>query len=490
MASLCRKVCRNGNLIRILYGISSRRFSSSLSEDLTAGDEISYYPPLKPRYPPGAWGNIAEHSAWRVHGLKNDLLAVRTAKERLESLAGQKTRVLWLVEAMDKRPNNLDFKQNLMKTHIVNGLPKQIYDAVNVDDSYGKLKSILPDLMLQEYDHLYKNKLEMDMNGVVWVDESKYIAQRFLGSVLRTMLSCLSLSSNDLLRCHLDENVRVESFWHVAGFSGKENSAKGKRLGFMSKDGVDLGVLLFQYKHIADWQIRTEMALPEFVSRDDAICREGFVPTTDNGPATAGLKHTFSRPINVSGHWIGDPCEFALVSIHTVPTAPFKNLLEVGDKYSDMAEMIYGLTTAFGSCVSQAHNQGFSDLLNVTHPFTTQCIVSNGRFLRFFSYQLNNIQVWNDANTLRNILWSSDAMPMFEAVENGQIKGLNDETFKTILKFLTLKTKDRGVDLRPYLPEEESPLNKSLYINFKGQEPLPVTKIGRWQYPRNSVYFQ
>lgn len=90
---------------------------------------------------------------------------------------------------------------------------------------------------------------------------------------------------------------------------------------------------------------------------------------------------------------------------------------------------------------------------------------------------------------MRNILWASEPMKMFDTIENGQVKGLNEEAFKTMTKLFMLKPVDRGIDLRPYLPDEESPVKKSLYINFKGEEPLPVKKIGRWEYTRNPVYF-
>ena len=67
--------------------------------------------------------------------------------------------------------------------------------------------------------------------------------------------------------------------------------------------------------------------------------------------------------------------------------------------------------------------------------------------------------------------------------------GLNDEVFKQLIKMLILQPVDRGVDLRPYLPEETAPKHKHVYINKLGDPPLDIPKIGRWQYPRNAVYF-
>ena len=110
---------------------------------------------------------------------------------------------------------------------------------------------------------------------------------------------------------------------------------------------------------------------------------------------------------------------------------------------------------------------------------------------RFIAYQLNTLKLWNNdsANPLRNLLWTTDNLRLYDAVEGGEVKGFNDEVLKNLLRFVLLQPRDRGVDLRPYLLEEDAPVNKKLFINHKGDEPLPYEKIGRFQYPVNAVYF-
>ena len=127
----------------------------------------------------------------------------------------------------------------------------------------------------------------------------------------------------------------------------------------------------------------------------------------------------------------------------------------------------------------------------MTYPLTTQTIVTDGRKMRFFAYQLNTLHLWkrDDAHVLRNLCWASPEYQLYEGVEDGQVVGLNQEVLRLLLKFFLNKPVDRGVDLRPYLQEEPAPRHKHLYINHKGDPPLDIPVIGRFQYPRNAVYF-
>ena len=129
---------------------------------------------------------------------------------------------------------------------------------------------------------------------------------------------------------------------------------------------------------------------------------------------------------------------------------------------------------------------------DLTYPFTTQCIVTDGQMLRFFSYQLNTLRLWIDDgvepnnNPLRNIVWASDPMLLY----NPDSQTVNDEVLKLLLKCVLLQPAVRtGVEMRPYLPDEEVPVEQTLFLNKIGDELLPYEKIGQFQYPRNAVYF-
>lgn len=81
-------------------------------------------------------------------------------------------------------------------------------------------------------------------------------------------------------------------------------------------------------------------------------------------------------------------------------------------------------------------------------------------------------------------------MKLYETIENGEVKGFDDEVLKLLVQFVSLAPVDRGIDLRPYLPDEMAPSKKEKFINLKDEEPLPFRKPLRWEFPKNSMYYQ
>lgn len=140
-------------------------------------------------------------------------------------------------------------------------------------------------------------------------------------------------------------------------------------------------------------------------------------------------------------------------------------------------------------CINVA---GFSYVHDLTYPFTTQCVVTDGQMFRFLCYQLNTLRLWVDdgvepsSNPLRNIVWASEPMPLY----NPDTQAVNDEMLKVLLKCVLLQPAVRhGVEMRPYLPDEQAPITKTAFLNMKGEEYLPYVRIGQFQYPPNAVYF-
>ena len=117
-------------------------------------------------------------------------------------------------------------------------------------------------------------------------------------------------------------------------------------------------------------------------------------------------------------------------------------------------------------------------------------MVSDGQFFRFGAYQLNTLQLVKDdtANKLRNILWTSECEKLYDVIEDGQVKGFNDDVCKNLIRCMLLSPKSRGVNMRPNLPEYPSPSDGKTLINNVGEEPLEHKKFGRFDLPRNALY--
>ena len=221
------------------------------------------YPPIKPRYPPGRYGGLNESCAWDLDTWSKELLAIPKMKERLEWIAGSENRFMWIVEAMDRRPSNIEFRQRLSKTHIVKGLPEIYTVDETVDSVYERLKPVLMDQVRLDWQYQHRNVVAKAAVGAAPDGELQRHVHDIVGGIVKTMMVELAASNEHLLRSQLDEDVRVETFWYVGGFTGEGNECEGRWPNMKLKNNEDAGILMFQYRHKADWQIRTELPLPE-----------------------------------------------------------------------------------------------------------------------------------------------------------------------------------------------------------------------------------
>ena len=129
---------------------------------------------------------------------------------------------------------------------------------------------------------------------------------------------------------------------------------------------------------------------------------------------------------------------------------------------------------------------------DLTYPLTSQAVLTNGQRFWFSAYQLNTISLFKDdiANPRRNICWTAPEMKLYETIENGQVKGFNEEVMKTVLKFMLNQPTDRGINMRPFLPDSSvAPSAYESYMNEAGDDrifhiPDDVCLPPRGGYPR------
>lgn len=115
-----------------------------------------------------------------------------------------------------------------------------------------------------------------------------------------------------------------------------------------------------------------------------------------------------------------------------------------------------------GNLFSCLFFSGFSTYVDITYPFTTQTVMTDGRLFSIYSYQLNTLHLWKDdkENPLRNICYIQDSLPMYDTIENGQVKGFNDDTFKALMKCFVLKPVNRGYEMKPTISSDSSDLKR------------------------------
>lgn len=83
---------------------------------------------------------------------------------------------------------------------------------------------------------------------------------------------------------------------------------------------------------------------------------------------------------------------------------------------------------------------------------------------------MNTIALMKDTNphTHRNVIWSSGPLNLYETIEDGVLKGVNDTVLKTLLQFLVKKPVSQiDFNTKPYLKDVE--LSESERIELRNK---------------------
>lgn len=195
---------------------SSRCYYSSQLE-FTPDEMVddAHYPEIQGKYPPGEWGDFPRFPAWNIHKKSNELKAIPTAKERLESIAGSRNFYMTKCKANESRPNTLFYKKYITKTNVLQGLP-HIYQDINVTNALSVTKSSVQDAILCHSEHLNSNLIERKQSDD---RQLQYDLHEYLGKLIASIMNSLSIENEHLLTSQMDEAVQVQSYWLRGGYA-------------------------------------------------------------------------------------------------------------------------------------------------------------------------------------------------------------------------------------------------------------------------------
>jgi len=88
---------------------------------------------------------------------------------------------------------------------------------------------------------------------------------------------------------------------------------------------------------------------------------------------------------------------------------------------------------AWLNAIAGAH--GFTPYHELTYPFTTQTVVTDGQYWSFFVYQLNKHTFHSDleAPNVENMCWTSGTMKLFDKFEDGVFHGVRGEVLDNLI---------------------------------------------------------
>ncbi|CAN8220420.1 unnamed protein product [Coccothraustes coccothraustes] len=392
-------------------------------------------PPASPLYPPVVASITAKSKAAKLRRLQRfnqRVHAAATVEEKLR-LYGKLQRPKYMVYPQTFALNADRWYRSFTKTVLVPGMPPRAAAAkppasagAALYPDIGELRSLACDALLQE--SFYQNK----KRPFLYRDQD-HTPGPFLTQLVSTLAASLSGRNPLLAASSLDLNPEVNYYWH----HGKEVVVHGHRKGRVDP-------VRFQIDDNPHLQIRVPKQLPEVVPLESDL---GDVPVIDHKPSKLPLfKKQYENKVFI-GAKVADPCCYGHTQFHLLPDK-LKRERFIKERLEDQIEVVYrsnGIASLFAWTAAQAMYQGFWNEADVTRPFVSQGVVTDGKYFAFFCYQLNTLALTAETiknNPRKNICWGTDSKPLYDVVEDGNVKGFNDEVLLQLVHFLLNRPKE------------------------------------------------
>ncbi|NP_001090121.1 uncharacterized protein LOC735199 [Xenopus laevis] len=342
-----------------------------------------------------------------------------TVTEKLKLITGLR-RLKYVVYPQTFALNADRWYQHFTNTAYVPGLPERMGPVALGEQQVRELRELVCEALLQEYHYAKK--------GRTYLYRSQEVsAAPFLCNLVSAMSSRCASNNPLLTHASLDRQPQVNFYW----CRGETTVPRGKRKGRVDH-------VRFQIDDKPLVQIRVPQQLPEFVPLDYTVPEE--VPVINMEPSRLPLfRRQYENNVFI-GSKIEDPCKFGHTQLHMVPDK-FKRERLAKLNLADQTEVFLranAIASLFAWTGAQAMYQGFWSHDDLTRPFTSQGIISDGKYFSFFCYQLNTLALSADSDknpSRKNICWGTQSSPLYESVEETDVKGFNDDVFKQLVQF-------------------------------------------------------
>nr|XP_026695098.1 28S ribosomal protein S30, mitochondrial-like [Ciona intestinalis] len=347
-------------------------------------------------------------------------------------------------------PNISYYYQYLTHTKYVHGMPFNIEHAPVDEKHLNSLREFVNDRLLLR-NHELKNS---EQNAF-----TKHTSdEKLMSETISYIVAILSSSNPQLTSCEIDLKPENSMFW-----------LRGR--GFLKWTLPEDLPVAYQCHDTPLIQIRTSEQLPEFTSRLEEMSCSGRIPTFHTTP------HVFRRPLlkyrntitpgyrpnggDIDPNYqhaldadkleelappIYNPHPYGHTQLSLLPIHYSRDWYNENMEHCDITDEIdehlkgHGIMSGWVWTAAQAHYAGHWMDKDITQPFCSQNIVTDGQFLSFFCYQLNTIAIDPDnvdENPYRNLCYGKTDVKLYEEnTENGVIE-INDEALKMLIKFVS-----------------------------------------------------
>lgn len=329
----------------------------------------------------------------------------------------------------------------------------------------------------------YKHEVEtclLEDDELPDVEKKNIKTKNLIFQINSVLISVLHKQYPHLFKTQIDYEPRLEAFWRVGGFFPTKEDRKLRESKGMSEERLHEHIdRFFQYFGSPLLQIRSSLPLPAITTEDVRI------QTSDDTSESSSVIISEERPeltyydlqeyrydpktyleiprertkgVVIPGFWPNDPHRFGIVSYHN------SNYLSDRPFYDDQdnreALHCQAILASYAWVYGQACYQGFSTYYDITYPFSTQTIITDGKIFSFYQYQMNTALLHtygtNPENPLRNNCYATLPTELYHDINGDKIEGWNDKALLHLLSMYINEPQERaGVDLCPYLNKEE-----------------------------------
>ncbi|XP_073696715.1 large ribosomal subunit protein mL65 [Garra rufa] len=321
--------------------------------------------------------------------------------------------------------------QHYTKTAFLSGLPEKYSASTNAESAAVVDESVLSGVRSVVCDSLLQEQWYMKKGRTCVHKEQEQFVSPFVRNIVCGLKNLLAKENSVLSQSSLDFDPQVNYYW----LRGERTIPEGHRRGLVEP-------MRFQIDDKPHSQIRIPQQLPEFVPLEVEISTE--VPVITLAPDMLPLfRRQYDNNIFI-GAKLEDPCSYGHTQFHMVPDK-FRRDKMSKRGLSDQVEVSLranGIASLFAWTGAQAMYQGFWSEEDVSRPFVSQAVITDGQFFSFFCYQLNTLALSPRAdinNSRKNLCWGTESMRLYERIADGDIVGLNDAVLKLLLQFLLNK---------------------------------------------------
>ncbi|XP_059132187.1 large ribosomal subunit protein mL65 [Peromyscus eremicus] len=415
-------------------GLSLQAATSEAAAPATQGSDAEAVATPAARYPPIVASMTADSKAARQRRVQRWQAAVHAAPsvdEKIRLLTKMQFKK-YVVYPQTFALHADRWYQGFTKTVFLSGLPPAPVRAPPSLD-LAALRAAVCDCILQEHVYLRRGRRRR------LFDQRQALASPVLDQLVGTLVNLLAPLNPVLTTAALDCKRPVDFYWH----RGEERIPAGHRKGHID-------ALRYQINDKPHNQIRISKQLPEFVPLDYSIPVE--IPVMKCKPDKLPLfKRQYENSI-FTGSKTADPCCYGHTQFHLLPDRLHREkLLKLNQ--AEQVEVVFranALASLFAWTGAQAMYQGFWSEADVTRPFVSQGVITDGKYFSFFCYQLNTLALTVQAdqnNPRKNICWGTQSKPLYETVEDNDVKGFDDDVLLQIVDFLLNKPQEDRTQL-------------------------------------------